>query len=97
MHDDINDVIIFSIEPVEKICHQRSFAHRSINVGQEIRDGFEFLAICVDREIPNILVTELVVELYGPCFFVVAEEILQTDPDLARCASGFECAIEELL
>lgn len=36
----------------------------------------------MNREITNFFVVELVIELYGSCFFVVAEEIFQTDLDL---------------
>lgn len=51
----------------------------------------------MDRQITNLLISKLMIQLDCASFFVVSEEIFESEPDLARSSPGFERALEEVV
>lgn len=55
------------------------------------------MTIVMDREIPNYLVSQVIVQLDGTSFLVITEKVFNANPDFASGATNFEYAAEQVL
>lgn len=77
MSDNIDDVIKFGAKTVKEVHHKLPIGDRRVNVGEQIREGLQFLTIVMNREIANPELAEFVLQLNGSRFFVITEQVFQ--------------------
>lgn len=96
MLDDIDDIVIFAAKAVEKVRNESAISDRSVNVGKEIRYGLQLLAVSVNCKVSDLFGSQIMIQLQSPRFFIVAEEVFNSDPYLSGSPTSFECTFEEI-
>lgn len=80
MFNNIDDVVKFGAEPIEKVHDQSTIRNRRVDVREHIRYRFQFLTVFMNRHVSDDEIAELIVQLYGSCFFVVTKQVFECKP-----------------
>lgn len=77
--------------------HKRTVSDWRVDISKQVRKRLEFVSVIGDTHISDLKRTKLVLVLDRLGFFVVAKQLLESEPEITGRGFGFEDCVKQLL